>query len=898
MAQSRWGVVVVLVSLAASLACLALSLPGTSVARAGDLTLVAPPPATETPLPEETPPCPETPTPEVEATATEMPEPTDTETSAPLTETPTAPVTDTPTPANSEAVRSSETPSVSPPTNIPTLELEPTPSPTATESPDPTETPSATAAATATATATPSPIIFIGPPPAPATATPTAPLAAPQILPQLSTTLLISQVYGGGGNSGAPFRNDFIELYNAGTLAVDLSGWSVQYASASGSAWSVTPLTGTIPPGRFWLIVEAGGVSGLPLPSADVTGTINLAATAGKVAVINTLTPLSGTCPLTGTMDFIGYGTTASCAETAPVGNLSNTTSAQRTPLRDTDNNGVDFIIAAPLPRNSAFDPLATPTPTRSPTATQPPTLLILINEVAWAGTTASSSDEWMELHNPGVTDVSLAGWTLSDGGDIALTFPTGPIIPAGGYLLLERTDDDTVSDITADVIYTGGLNNEGETLALRDSFGALMDTANADGGGWPAGDDGAYASMERVGTGTESWRTHSGAQNGRDADGNPIRGTPRNLNSLYLPTPTPPPLDYSVLLNEFLPAPTDGASEFIELINTAAVAKDVSDWKIDDGEGGSSPVTLPAGTVLQPGEIRAFDYSGLNNDGDTARLLEPLGFVVDEWSYARDPGDNVSVARLPDGGAWSECGLPTPGQPNLPTSCGTATEKALRADAVPIGVFRTWPAGAWATLTGRVTLPAPLFGRRLIYIQDETGGIAVYLGRGDWPALLPGQAVTVLGYSRIRSTGRLEIYVRNPYLVSVAPPDGVVIPARAITHVDAILAGQLVTLTGVVTRLESTAFWLDAGAGPVRIFFTSTTGARRPRALRGEMWAVTGIVTELTATTTRAAGWQIQPRFASDVQPPSAQPTAPPASTSVPLEPTPTEEPTATPGP
>ena len=51
----------------------------------------------------------------------------------------------------------------------------------------------------------------------------------------ISSPVVISEVYGGGGNSGAPFTNDFIELYNKGTAAVDLSSWSVQYASATGS---------------------------------------------------------------------------------------------------------------------------------------------------------------------------------------------------------------------------------------------------------------------------------------------------------------------------------------------------------------------------------------------------------------------------------------------------------------------------------------------------------------------------------------------------------------------------------------------------------------------------------------------------------------------------------------
>src|SRR5437763_16242636 len=66
----------------------------------------------------------------------------------------------------------------------------------------------------------------------------------------VSADVTISEVYGGGGNTGAQYTNDFIELYNRGTTTVSLSGWSVQYASASGSTWSVTALSGSIAPGR------------------------------------------------------------------------------------------------------------------------------------------------------------------------------------------------------------------------------------------------------------------------------------------------------------------------------------------------------------------------------------------------------------------------------------------------------------------------------------------------------------------------------------------------------------------------------------------------------------------------------------------------------------------------
>src|SRR4051812_12527858 len=75
--------------------------------------------------------------------------------------------------------------------------------------------------------------------------------------PAQSSNIVISQIYGGGGNAGASYRNDFIELFNRGTTAVNVSGWTVHYASASGTSWDRTALQGTIAPGQYYLVSEA-----------------------------------------------------------------------------------------------------------------------------------------------------------------------------------------------------------------------------------------------------------------------------------------------------------------------------------------------------------------------------------------------------------------------------------------------------------------------------------------------------------------------------------------------------------------------------------------------------------------------------------------------------------------
>ena len=172
--------------------------------------------------------------------------------------------------------------------------------------------------------------------------------------------VVISQVYGGGGNTGATWRNDFIELLNTGSSAENIGGWSVQYASATGGTWQVTgiPANTLLPAGRYLLIQQAAGTGGTTaLPTPDVIGTIAMSGSTGKVALVRNTTALSGaTPPTTLVADAIGYGPTASFAEGSPTPALNNTTAALRKAAGCTDSqsNSADFDLGAPLPRNTA----------------------------------------------------------------------------------------------------------------------------------------------------------------------------------------------------------------------------------------------------------------------------------------------------------------------------------------------------------------------------------------------------------------------------------------------------------------------------------------------------------------------------------------------------------------
>lgn len=178
-----------------------------------------------------------------------------------------------------------------------------------------------------------------------------------------TSTVVVSQVFAGGGNTGAPFTNDFVELLNRGSAPVDVSTWTVQYASSASTSWQSTALAGSIQPGRYYL-VQLGSTAavGAPLPTPDATGTTNLAAAGGKVALVRDGTALgcgaaAGSCAGDALIeDFVGYGSAADFEGSGPAPALSATTAAVRSGsgCADTNSNATDFAAAPPAPRNAS----------------------------------------------------------------------------------------------------------------------------------------------------------------------------------------------------------------------------------------------------------------------------------------------------------------------------------------------------------------------------------------------------------------------------------------------------------------------------------------------------------------------------------------------------------------
>ncbi len=167
----------------------------------------------------------------------------------------------------------------------------------------------------------------------------------------------------------------------------------------------------------------------------------------------------------------------------------------------------------------------------------------LMISEIAWAGTAASSADEWIELKNTGDVTIDLSGWQITFG-DVRI--PLAEVsddtievrttaLASGAFMVLERTDDNTISDIQADLLYKGSLSNDGVLVELVNPEGICVDRVVIEETGWPGGSAGsgepAYCSMERTSAGT--WTSNNGIIcNGLDANGEPLNGTPGAASS------------------------------------------------------------------------------------------------------------------------------------------------------------------------------------------------------------------------------------------------------------------------------------------------------------------------------------------------------------------------------
>ncbi len=564
-----------------------------------------------------------------------------------------------------------------------------------------------------------------------------------------------------------------------------------------------------------------------------------------------------------------------------------------------------------------AITATVTLTNTKTPTATSTvpggwPRLLLseVLYDAVQGGT--DSEYEWIEVHNPTTATVSLVGWWIQDnaGQDELPAFELAPgefaVIAARTAVFMEEHPAFSGKLVGLKGTIGNGLSNSGDVVRLLAPDNSVIvamsyGTNNYvfDPPCWGVDPGQSLARFDGVGDSDTAldWQVQAPPNPGAPAaqatptptptpSATPTLGTPvtPTVTATATATATPtllPPQMLQITLNEVLPDPERGdwdgdgeanfMDEWIELYSAADLPAALDGWIISDD---SSSYRIPAGTVIWPqGYLllyRTQTRLSLGDWRDTITLTRSDGSLADQFAYNGGPGNDRSYCRDGDGwGEWTgDCEV-TPGaanrrRPSSPPSQGSYVAPTATVPQT-VAAARAAPQDTRATITGIITLPPGLIPKT-IYVQDATGGIKAYLRSGEYGDLVLGDQVRVTGWTR-HFYGETELSVPDPGYITYLGPGTPVTPlpvtSAGLTEAN---EGRLVQVVGSVVKFEPQALVLGDRSGAIRIYFPESLPWQRPYVNIGEMWAAQGVLGQHTGEKVTGSGYQIIPRFRSDV--------------------------------
>lgn len=676
---------------------------------------------------------------------------------------------------------------------------------------------------------------------------------------------------------GTPSGDDeWIEVFNAGDIAVDLRGWQLDDIAGGGSSPFVVPDSVVVPARghRAFFKRETGialnnggdtvrllGPDGVEVDTASYTRAAPDASWArspdgGEWADALTPSP-GGPNGQGGATPPPDPGTPPAAPPSAPP------------PL---DPTATTPPAATDSPPPDPGTPAASGTPA-------PAYLPMLISEVLYdpAPSGTDAAWEWVELYNPGASPASLAGWSIGD--RTAWDALGDAVVPSRGYVVVAARDvtmalaDGAGVVRVADGVIGGGLGNAGDVVRLRGPTGAVVDAV-----GWGSVLDAFDPSVPVGPAGSSIERLPSSA----DADA---------AEDWWLqPAPSPGRQGERhegparVRLNEILPAPwrvdwdgdgtANSTDEWIELYNPAPFAQDLSRWELADPAWSAR---VPDGTMIGAESYlvlyRADTGLALDHAGEILSLVRPDGVVVDQHAWADSPGDDRSFSRVSADG-WSADWDVTPGAANRPHSGSGGDGDGGRGRAEPparaaaLGELRALGRRARVVVRGRVIAPPGLLGARAMYIGDETGGVRVFLmpRDGELPAFAMDDAVAVIG-TLGDFNGEREVRVAKASDVWWDGVPGQVLPVAVATgRLGEDVEGRLVRLEGRIVALARSSLTLDDGTGPAHVVLLRSTSTAFPRLARGARWAAVGIAGQSATAAPWEGGYRLMPRMAADI--------------------------------
>lgn len=702
--------------------------------------------------------------------------------------------------------------------------------------------------------------------------------------------VVISQVYGGGGNSGAPFNADYVELFNTGDLPVSLGGTSIQYASATGTgnfgagASQIVVLPSVeIPAGGYFLVGLAGGANGAALPAPDASGTINMSGTAGKVVLANTTASLGcngGSTACTPAqqaliLDLVGFGSANFFEGGAPAPAPSNTTAAFRAGdgCTDSNDNAADFSTGAPAPRNSAAVPNI---------CSGGGTLYLSITDTSGAEGDAGTTPFFftVSLNQPagpgGVTvDYATADGTatVADGDYVART---GALVFAEGQREL-TLHVDVVGDETVEP-------DETFHVDLDNAVGALL--AKARGTGTIVNDDVNTVTIHAIqGSGERSPYENqpvatTGIVTGRKNNGFFIQtpdgeddGDPSTSEGLFVFTSSAPPADAAVgnrvlvqgTVIEYIPAADPHQLPLTEITDASVVA-------LSTGHALPAPVALTAEMPRADGGLGQLEHlEGMRVTAPSFTVVAPTGGNTNEAQATGSSNGRFAVVVTGTPRPFREPGIPVPDPDPLGSSAPAIPRwdfnpETIVVNSSTLGAPTANLAAGCRIVDGSLTGPLDYtFRRYTIYPDAEL--VSDCSGAGEVrPSMAPGPdhvtfatynlqrffdtvndgnsgpTLTAAALERRLSKASIGIrgYLHTPDILGVTEVENISVLQTLATRInaDAVAAGQ--PDPGYVAYLEE-----GFDVGGIDVGFLVKTGQVAAGIARIEVTAVTQAGTE-----------------------------------------------------
>ena len=443
----------------------------------------------------------------------------------------------------------------------------------------------------------------------------------------------------------------------------------------------------------------------------------------------------------------------------------------------------------------------------------------LVINEIYPNQISGGSDNEWAEIYNPTSLNIDIALYSL-----VKITSSGTEYKKLLSNTLCPEINNYFVCDLGS-----GWLSNSGATLVLRQG---LADVDKVVYGIQPEN-----ASVPLQG------QSISRIPNGLDTDSDkndfkivPVTKIAENI------LPTPIVYSNSIIINEIVPEPEDGVlNEFIELYNPEDADVDLSAWVIDDIEGGSTPFVIPIGTKIGPKQYISFYNSvtkiSLNDSGDSARLIDPNGDIKNTILYDKAER-GMSYSLFDTNYKWTK--VLTSNAVNI---YEVDTCDALNIQLVTIAQAKTLKDGDKISISGYVTALPGVLSSQYIYIQDDTGGIQIYLYDKDFPSFILGQKIQVVGeLSTISGERRIKLFLTAD--ISILEDKKIIEPLElSVAAITEQHIGELVTTRGVVTRTSGDTFYISDGTKEIKVIIRDGTNIDKPKMRQGDTFIVTGVL-------------------------------------------------------